>query len=141
MVPYCSNPYAEHALRLVGGDPSTKADPLQMGQIQTLIEAAEKIRDIVKGMESLSEIKGYLLYKENTSKKHMNDADEQMLQSERDAELTRKFDQKDVSDFVPCFLLEQQVSEAHFEYEDFDQCVDEYFSQSLKQREKAKLDS
>ena len=46
-----------------------------------------------------------------------------------------------MSDFVPCFLLEQQVSDAHLEYEDFDQCVDEYFSQSLKQREKAKLDS
>ena len=76
MVPYCSNPYAEHAIRLVGGDPSAKADPLQMGQVQTLVEAAEKIRDIVKGMESLDEIRGFLLYKENTAKKHLNEADE-----------------------------------------------------------------
>ena len=29
MVPYASFPYAEHALRLVGGDPLLKADPTQ----------------------------------------------------------------------------------------------------------------
>lgn len=33
MVPYCSNPYAEHAIRLVGGDPAAKADPQQSDQV------------------------------------------------------------------------------------------------------------
>lgn len=46
-----------------------------------------------------------------------------------------------MADFVPCFLLEQQANETYIEYEDFDACVDEYFSQALKHKEKQKLDA
>lgn len=93
-------------------------------------------------MENLAEIKGFLLYKENTTKKSevIAENDQQLMQNERDAELTEKFKGKDVADFVPCFMLEQQAQESFLEYDDFDNCVDEYFSQSLKQKEKQKLD-
>jgi hypothetical protein len=43
-----------------------------------------------------------------------------------------------VKDFAPIFLT--QFSEEQFiEYESFDQCVDEYFSQLDKQREQSKF--
>lgn len=76
MVPYASFPYAEHAIRLVGGDPQAKADPAQMGQIQTLIEAAQKLRQLVKDMDNLEEIKGFLLYKPDTTKQVVSEADQ-----------------------------------------------------------------
>ena len=64
-----------------------------------------------------------------------------MLCSERELEILRKFEGKAVSDFVPAFLLEQQRGESFLEYADFDQCVDEYFSQALKHKEKVKLEA
>jgi len=53
--------------------------------------------------------------------------------------LNKKFEGKAVADFVPCFMLAQQAEDLNIEYADFDQCVDEYFSQALKYREKVKL--
>lgn len=38
-------------------------------------------------------------------------------------------------------MLAQFQGEKYLEYDDFDQCVDEYFSQAEKQREKQKLDT
>lgn len=52
-----------------------------------------------------------------------------------------KFDGKAVQDFVPSFLLQQQLNDQFLEYDSFDQCVDEYFSQAQKHREKVKLES
>ena len=43
-------------------------------------------------MGDLVDIPGFLLYKENTTKKQVETPDELMMQSEQDAELTRKFD-------------------------------------------------
>lgn len=57
-----------------------------------------------------------------------------------ESEIIKKFEGKAVQDFVPAFLLKQHT-EAHIEYQSFDQCVDEYFSQAQKYREKVKLES
>lgn len=61
--------------------------------------------------------------------------------SEHEALILQKFQGKAVADFVPVFMLEQQKDESHLEYPDFDECVDEYFSQALKHKEKVKLES
>jgi hypothetical protein len=105
-----------------------------------LIEAALKLRQLVKDMDSLQEIKGFLLYKPDTTKSVVSEQDQQML-SEHETEILKKFEGKAVADFVPAFMLEQQSNEQFIEYPDFDQCVDEYFSQALKHREKVKLES
>lgn len=68
MVPYASFPYAEHALRLADGDPNLKADPTSDAQIQLLISAAQKLRQLVKDMETLEDIKGFIIYKPDTIK-------------------------------------------------------------------------
>lgn len=57
-----------------------------------------------------------------------------------ESEIIKKFEGKAVQDFVPAFLLKQHT-EAYIEYQSFDQCVDEYFSQAQKYREKVRLES
>jgi predicted ribosome quality control (RQC) complex YloA/Tae2 family protein len=54
--------------------------------------------------------------------------------------LEQKFKDKIIKDFAPVFLTQFQ-SEQHIEYESFDKCVDEYFSQLDKQREHQKHSS
>jgi len=68
MVPYASLPYAEHVLRLGNAEPQAKADPTSDSQVQSLIQAAELLRRLVRDMETLEEIKGFLIYKPDTIK-------------------------------------------------------------------------
>jgi hypothetical protein len=44
-------------------------------------------------------------------------------------------------EFIPCELLAANADDLYMEYYDFDQCVDEYFSQAEKHKEKSKLES
>jgi len=55
-------------------------------------------------------------------------------------QLEQKFKEKLIKDFAPIFLT-QFEGEACMEYESFDRCVDEYFSQLDKQREQSKFQS
>ena len=56
-------------------------------------------------------------------------------------EIIEKFKDKTLKDFVPSFILAQFEQDKSLEYADFDQCVDEYFSQAEKQKEKQKLNT
>jgi hypothetical protein len=105
-----------------------------------LIEAAKKLRELVANMETLDEIKGFIIYKPEAIKSDLPDADKQ-LANPFEFEILKKFEGKVVQDFVPAFLLKQHESENNLEYTSFDQCVDEYFSQAEKHREKVKLES
>ena len=42
---------------------------------------------------------------------------------------------------MPCMLLGQSGDHEFFEYQDFDQCMDEFFSQAEKYKEKSKLET
>jgi hypothetical protein len=98
MVPYASFPYAEHALRLVeGADPNMRiTKELTDKQVNWLIEAAIKMRQIVKDMESLEEIRGYIIYKQDEgSKSQLADGDKAVLNADELAML-QKFDGKTV---------------------------------------------
>ena len=46
-----------------------------------------------------------------------------------------------MKEFLPCELLAANANDLYMDYYDFDQCVDEYFSQSEKQKEKSKLET
>lgn len=61
-------------------------------------------------------------------------------QPEHIAELDAKFKDKLLKDFGP-ILLGQFSEDKYLEYESFDKCVDEYFSQLDKQREQSKYNS
>ena len=50
--------------------------------------------------------------------------------------MLEKFQGKQVKEFMPSFVLSQFENEPALEYEDFDECVDEFFSQAEKQRSK-----
>jgi hypothetical protein len=52
-------------------------------------------------------------------------------------EIDEKFKGKVIKEFVP-ILLSQYENEPNLEYESFDQCVDEYFTQMDKYRETTK---
>jgi predicted ribosome quality control (RQC) complex YloA/Tae2 family protein len=54
--------------------------------------------------------------------------------------LEEKFKDKLLKDFGP-ILLGQFAQDKYLEYESFDKCVDEYFSQLDKQREQSKFSS
>ena len=93
-------------------------------------------------MENLDEIKGFILYKEDNIKSsaELTEGDQQLL-NPFESEIVQKFKGKAVQDFVPAFLLKQHAQDQFIEYESFDQCVDEYFSQAEKYKEKVKLES
>ena len=55
-------------------------------------------------------------------------------------EMLEKFKDKTVNEFMPMFILSQFKKEQNLEYLDFDECVDEYFSQAEKQRHKQKVE-
>ena len=68
IVPYASFPYADHALRLVGiEDTNAKAESTDE-IIDKLIEAAHTLRDLVRDMENLEDIKGFITYSEEKEK-------------------------------------------------------------------------
>ena len=50
MVPYASFPYADHVLRLANIDPAAKVVGSD-AQVQILIEAAHKLKQLVADME------------------------------------------------------------------------------------------
>ena len=52
------------------------------------------------------------------------------MNNERAAEIVKKFKGKILKEFLPSFLLNQMDTEKEsvLEYEDFDTCMDEYFS-------------
>ena len=61
-VPYASFPYADHALRETGvDDPNTKAEPTEE-HVDALIAAANFLRDMVREMEDLEDIRGFITY-------------------------------------------------------------------------------
>jgi hypothetical protein len=63
LVPYTSAPYAEHIFRKMGIEGNTK---VTLEHIDILIEAAKKLRDLVKEMDP-KDIKGYIIYTEESA--------------------------------------------------------------------------
>lgn len=62
IVPYASFPYADHALRELGvEDPNAKAEPTDE-HIDLLIAAANHLKTMVREMENLEDILGYITY-------------------------------------------------------------------------------
>lgn len=66
-------------------------------------------------METLEEIKGFIIYKQEAVKADLPDADKQ-LANPFEFEIVKKFEGKIVQDFVPAFLLKQHESESNLEY-------------------------
>ena len=56
-------------------------------------------------------------------------------------DIIEKFRGKVLREFLPCELLAANEDDLTIDYYDFDQCVDEYFSQAEKHKEKSKLES
>ena len=52
-----------------------------------------------------------------------------------------KFADKVLKEFMPRMLLAQHSNDQFIEYLDFDQCMDEFFSQAEKHKEKSKLET
>lgn len=77
-----------------------------------------------------------MLYKTDNKKSEEPPDGDKALMNANELEMLKKFDGKIVTDFVPVFLLEQQRDELTIEYDSFDQAVDEYFSQAIKNKEK-----
>ncbi len=65
MMPYASFPYADHVLRLMKKEPNTKVDPTSEEQITVLIEAATRLKELIRNMETMTDIKGYIVYTED----------------------------------------------------------------------------
>ena len=69
MVPYTSAAYIEHVLRVMGVESNQKVSVDSIdSQIPVLVEAAGKLRDLVKDIESNEDglLKGYIVYHEET---------------------------------------------------------------------------
>jgi len=65
--------------------------------------------------------------------------DEEELLDEKTASIIKKYKGKILKEFVPHFIPKQDQGELSIEYESFDECVDEYFSQAEKQKEVTKV--
>ena len=161
-MPYASFPYADHALRLVGiEDTNAKAESTDE-IIDKLIEAAHTLRDLVRDMENLEDIEGFITYSEEKEKpvekkeEEESKGDEEEKKQDLDKlaaeaaqkiltvdgeDIMEKFKGKVLKEFLPCELLAANSNDLNMEYYDFDQCVDEYFSQAEKHKEKSKLES
>lgn len=158
LVPYSSAPYSEHVFKVMGVSGNSKAttNP-EDNHVSILIEAAERLRDMVKELNDAEDIKGYIVYREESEedrqkkqeeeerlkeliKQNQGDqiveerVEEEELVGESTAEIIKKFKGKILKEFVPHVLLQQhsEAKELYMEYDSFDQCVDEYFSQSEK---------
>ena len=56
--------------------------------------------------------------------------DEEELMNEQTAAIIKKFKGKILKEFIPHFMLHQYKDQAYIEYDTFELCVDEYFSQA-----------
>lgn len=63
------------------------------------------------------------------------------LMNEQTAEIIKKFKGKILKEFIPHFLLHQYQDMKYLEYDTFEACVDEYFSQAQKQKDVSKVQS
>jgi len=81
MVPYASFPYAHHALKECGVDPNAKANFAE--HCDKLIEAAHKLKEIVKGLEDMEDIPGFTIYSES---EHKKEEDEEEKEGEKTEE-------------------------------------------------------
>ena len=158
LVPYSSAVYADHVFREMGRDGNQKAAIEEINkQVPILIEAATKLRDLVKSMEEAStDLKGFIIYREESEEeKRRKEEEEAKLKelikqnqgetelqetstpeeedlgvNEQTAAIIKKFKGKILKEFIPHFMLHQFENEPYIEYESFDICVDEYFSQA-----------
>ena len=158
MVPYASFPYADHALRQVGVENPNAEAQIDETQIDQLIEGANYLRKMANEMEDLEDIKGFITYaaEEEREVTQMINTEDQTEEGKVDLEklqqeveqkiltvdgedIIEKFKGKVLREFIPCELLAANAEDTFIEYYDFDQCVDEYFSQAEKHKEKSKL--
>lgn len=97
-------------------------------------------------MEDLEEIKGFITYSKEEKKEQLIEETEgeqkeeqktiQQLKQEvgerivnaQGEDIMEKFQDKVLKDFMPCMLLGQSGNQEFLEYQDFDQCMDEFFS-------------
>ena len=61
--------------------------------------------------------------------------------NEQTSEIIKKFKGKILKEFIPHFMLKQYSDMKYLEYETFEACVDEYFSQAQKQKDVSKVQS
>lgn len=146
LVPYSSAAYAEHVFKVMGVSGNSKATTRPEDKhVDILIEAAERLRDMVKELNDAEDIKGYIIYREESEedrqkkleeeqrlkeliKQNQGDqiveeaAEEEELVPEQTAEIIKKFKGKILKEFVPHCLLQQHVEaeELHMEYDSFD---------------------
>ena len=67
LVPYSSAPYTEHIFRGMGVQGNAKATvEAADGHVDTLIEAACKLRDLVKELNDAEDIRGFIVYTEES---------------------------------------------------------------------------
>ena len=76
MVPYSSAVYADHVFKLMDVQGNQKATTDE-ADISTLIQAAEKLRDLVKQMEDADDIKGYIVYREESEEDRQTKKEEE----------------------------------------------------------------
>lgn len=140
MVPYSSFPYADHVLRELDVDPNAVCT---FDHIDKLIEAAINLKQLVLDMENVEDIPGFTIYTKEEQKKQEDDEECDTPNKVTDiatSEMLEKFKDKTVKEFMPMFVLAQHKHEENLEYFDFDECVDEYFSQAEKQRHKQRVE-
>ena len=67
LVPYSSAAYTEHVFRVMGVQGNAKAttEPSE-NHVPILIEAATKLRDMVKELNEADDIKGFIVYREES---------------------------------------------------------------------------
>ena len=87
-------------------------------------EEDEKLKELIKANQGEGQIDG--LQQEEEDESGLN---------EQTAAIVKKFKGKILKEFIPCFMLSQYEGEQFIEYESFSACVDEYFSQAVKQKE------
>ena len=158
IVPYASFPYADHALRELGVEnPAIEAKPTEEN-IDILVKAAQFVRNMVADMEHMEDIQGFITYTPEAEKpkvetpendptisevqaaeKLQEEAQEKIL-TVNGEDIIEKFKSKILKEFMPCELLAQHRQDETMEYWDFDVCVDEYFSQAEKHKEKSRLE-
>ena len=82
IVPYASFPYADHALRQVGVEnPNMNAEATD-AHIDLLIAAANCLRTMVRDMENLEDIRGFITY----STEEVRESPAQMIKTGDDEE-------------------------------------------------------
>lgn len=117
---------------------------------------------MVRDMEDLDDIKGFITYsaeevkerppiteesaegeavKEGEETDKLKQEAQQVILTVDGEDIIEKFKGKVLKEFLPCELLAANANDLNIEYYDFDQCVDEYFSQAEKHKEKSKMES